>query len=126
MINFENFKSEFVRTYLEAKEKLPAEIWVDLARYFPERYGKMDKTTITRSDTSVQAGEEYLDILKSYLIYYRIPVIMETIVAAFDWGIGNLRKYGLYNAPNEVKHLIALMRHSLQPHADMMETELKD
>jgi hypothetical protein len=124
MVDFENLVDEFLKAYLEKREDIPLDAWLELARYFPERYGNLPKTEMSRMVT--QAGKDYLQILKTYLIYYKIPITIESITAGFDWGMGNLRKNGLYNAPIRVKQLIAQIRHSLEPQALMMEAENKD
>lgn len=124
MVDFENLTDEFIRVYLESSPDIPQDAWLELARYYPDTYGKLTKNDMGAKIT--QAGKDYLLIIKTYLIYYKIPITIESLTSAFEWGMGNLRKNGLYNAPIKVKQLMARIRHSLEPQAQMLESEYKD
>jgi hypothetical protein len=113
----QNFDSEFLNAYKSLKGYLiPPEGLIELSKYFPERYGKVPVNLLTD-----EAGAEYLSIIRSYLRFYRIPITMESITASYDWGFGNMRKNGLYQAPIKVKQLMAEMRHLLQPQAEQLD-----
>ena len=40
------------------------------------------------------------------LIYYKIPDTVENRLACYNWGIGNLKKYGIDNCPEETRNYI--------------------
>lgn len=116
-------EDEFIRAYSEfTKQYFPEDALWELANYFPEKYGIHTAEDFMRNpDLSLEGARDYLQIVRSYLIYYRIPMTIESLTAAYEWGTGNLRKNGLYKAPRRVKQLIAQIRHSLQPQAEMLE-----
>jgi soluble lytic murein transglycosylase-like protein len=76
--------------------------WKDLVNHFPSKYRDLDyKTDIFRPDVSRRAGADYLAIIKKYLKNSDMPITTDNILSAYNWGIGNLKKYGLGNAPKE-------------------------
>ena len=113
-----NFDEEFLTAYKDFRGSyITEEGLVELTNYYPEKYGRHTVNDFKDPVLSREAGKDFLVIIKSYLRYYRIPMTMESLVAAYEWGIGNLRKNGLYKAPRAVKRLIADMRHTLAPQA---------
>jgi soluble lytic murein transglycosylase-like protein len=95
--------------------------WQDLIDHHPEKYGKMNyQRDIFKPEVAMQAGQDYLNIIKGYLKHYNIPSTMENILGSYNWGIGNVKKHGLAMAPAETKAYIQKIRHLLQPQADAM------
>ena len=96
--------------------------WDDLAAHHPEKYSKLNyEKDMFKPEIAMEAGKDYLNILKKYLIHYQMPVTMENLVASYNWGIGNLRKKGLENAPDETKNYIEKMRLALQPQSNQLD-----
>ena len=48
----------------------------------------------------------YFDRIETMLIYYDLPTDLDHVLAAYSWGIGNLRKYGIENIPKETRDFI--------------------
>ena len=97
---------------------LPNGASAELRNYYPDlREDLNDRNFIT------DARSKYLIIIKMYLIFYHIPLTIESIVSAFLWGIKNLRTEGLENTPSNIKSIIAKVRHYLEPQADMLMIE---
>ena len=81
--------------------------WKDLVKFYPEVYKKLDyKTDIFKPDVSRRATSDYLNIINKYLTNYKIPTTPENVLASYNWGIGNVKKYGVTNAPKETKNYI--------------------
>ncbi len=96
--------------------------WDDLVEHFPERYAGLDfKRDMFKPEIAIQAGRDYITIIRRYLRNYGMPETMDNILAAYNWGIGNLRKQGLENAPQQTKDYIEKIRHLLQPQAEQMD-----
>ena len=115
-----NLDYEILRALEEIEGvKLPAQAITELKEYYPE--------LILKPDLISDARNKYITIVKTYLVYYRIPLTIESIVSAFLWGAGNLKTNGLENTPANIKNVIALVRHQLEPQADalMIEAEKK-
>ena len=81
--------------------------WADLVNWHPERYSNLDyKRDIFNPDVARQAGFDYLNIVRRYLEHYDMPVTLPNLLAAYNWGIGNLRNHRLENAPEETINYI--------------------
>lgn len=112
--------SEFINAYYSIRGVVIPEIGlIEIAIYYPDKYGKK---TAPELKSSTEAASDYLMIIKSYLRFYGIPITIESLTASYDWGIGNLRKNGLYKAPYAVKRLIGEIRHLMQPQAEQLDT----
>jgi len=100
--------------------------WQDLTVRYPERYSKLKfERDMFKPDVALQAGKDYLEILKGYLKHYGIPITMDNLIAGYNWGIGNLKEFGLENAPAETKKYIGKMRHLLQPQSEQLDADYK-
>lgn len=106
------------------KVELTSRIWNELVAWYPEQFkgafpNKLDEAQLQA------ASLLYYGIVKSYLLSYNIPVLIETLTAGYLWGVDNLDKYGLENAPAKVKHAVALMKKDLSAQAAQLEMNLK-
>lgn len=122
-----DFDAEFLKAYYEIRKYVISEDGlIEVANYYPDRYGKYTGKEVSFNPAlSQRAGEDYLKIIRGYLRFYKIPMTMESITAAYDWGFGNLRKNGLYKAPRRTKALIGKMRTTLQPQAESLDSQVK-
>lgn len=85
--------------------------WKELRRHYGYRYKKLKfYRDIFNPEVARQAGEDYLYILQGHLKASGIPVTIDNVLAAYVWGEGNLKKYGLKNAPRVVKRYIAKIK----------------
>ena len=110
---------------LEALESITG---LELSRYALEELNEYYPETDFRNiDSFADARRKYMTIVKAYLIFYRIPLTIESICSAFLWGTGNLKNKGLENTPAQFKAIIAKVRHYLEPQAEalMIEAEKK-
>lgn len=115
-----NLDYEILRALEEIEGlKIPEQAIGELKAYYPN--------IALKPDLISEARQKYITIVKTYLIFYHIPLTIESIVAAYLWGIGNLKENGLDKTPSNIKNIIALVRHQLEPQADelMMEAEKK-
>lgn len=114
-----NIDLEFLRALGEVTQiALTPEMRQELAAYFPEQYGGGQRIP---DDLLFQAGLDYLKIIKSYLLYHKIPILMDTLCCAYMWGVPNLVTHGLFNAPPNVKRCIGFLKRQLQPDAEQLE-----
>lgn len=85
--------------------------WKELRRHYGYRYKKLKYyRDIFKPEVARQAGEDYLYILQGHLKAKGIPVTFDNVLAAYVWGEGNLKRYGLKNAPRSVKKYIAKIK----------------
>jgi len=92
--------------------------WKELVAYYPEIYsGHKFPGALFDPQIAFSAGEDYLRIVRSYLLHYKIPITIESLTASYIWGVSNLREHGLEKAPDDVKYYIAQLRHRLEPTA---------
>jgi len=92
--------------------------WKDLNAHFPERYAGLTlERDMKKEEVALPAAQDYFQILKNYMVSKRIPMTMDNLVGAYTWGVSNVEKVGIENAPEEVKNYIAKMRHILEPQA---------
>lgn len=76
--------------------------WKDLVAHYPSYYGKLNyEKDIFNPEVSRRAGNDYFNILKGYLTHYKLPVNYDTLMAAYNFGIGNLREKGMGGLPKE-------------------------
>jgi len=81
--------------------------WEDLTMHHPDVYGNLNyEQDIFKPEVAKRAGTDYLNVLQKYLRAYKIPVTMENILAAYNWGVGNLKKQGMEKAPKETRDYI--------------------
>lgn len=119
-----NFDDEFLRAFSEVAEyQLPAEAIDELMLYKPEFYSTLTKKDYNKPEISQQAVRDYLSIVKSYLIFYRIPITLESLTSAYEWGITNLKEKGLEKSPVRVKRYITKIKFKLQATQQMLEAE---
>jgi soluble lytic murein transglycosylase-like protein len=85
--------------------------WKDLVTHYPETYKKLKyEQDIFKPDVSKRAGKDYLNVIRNYLKTYKIPETLDNVLGAYNFGIGNLRKYGVNNAPQETKDYISKIK----------------
>jgi hypothetical protein len=102
--------------------QITEDAWKELVARWPEKYkGKGYPKALIEQDVANQAGQDYLSVVLQYLTYYKIPETMESIVIGYLWGVGNLRKKGLEEAPDDYKYFAAKIRHRLQPQAENLD-----
>ena len=88
--------------------------WKDLVKHFPAQYkGLSYREHIFTHQIGKMAGRDYLIILKNYLRIKGIPVTLENLLAAYNWGIGNLARFGIDRAPRETRQFIAKVKSGL-------------
>ena len=98
--------------------------WNDLTAHFPDRYGKLNyERAMFKPDIARQAGYDYLNIIRSYLRNSKMPQTLDNILAAYNFGIGNLKKFGLEGIPAETKNFITKIKTLLQPQKETIEQE---
>ena len=84
--------------------------WQDLVRCFPEKYHHLNYPRDIFSPIIARAaGSDYLRIIKRYLKKKDIPVTVDTVIAAYNWGIGNLSRRGVPRMPRETRKYIKKM-----------------
>jgi len=89
--------------------------WKDLVRHFPAQYKNLNyRKHIFTHHIGKKAGRDYLVILKNYLRIKGIPVTLENLLAAYNWGIGNLAKFGLARAPRATRRFIEQIKNSFE------------
>lgn len=89
--------------------------WRDLKRRYPAKYKHLKyKKDIFRPKIARQAGMDYLEVLRYYLEKEKIPVTLDNLLAAYNWGIRNLSRLGLRRAPLETRNYIRKIRILLQ------------
>lgn len=85
--------------------------WKDLVRVYPEKYAGIDyESNIFDPNTAYEAGNDYLKIVKGYLKHYGMEESIENMLAAYNWGIGNLRDKGIEKAPKETRDYITKIK----------------
>ena len=95
------------RTGARGLAQITPRAWKDLTRHFPAKYANLNyRKHIFLPEVGREAGKDYLLILKQYLKLQGIPVTLDNLMAAYNWGIRNLSKYGLAGAPLETKAYI--------------------
>lgn len=100
--------------------------WDDLVAFYPEKYLNQEyETAMLEPNFAMEAGKDYLSVIKSYLRFYKIPITFESLVGAYAWGIANLKQYGIEGAPNEIKYYMAKIRHLKQPQAEALDANSK-
>jgi len=68
--------------------------WEDLQRVFPEKYKNIPfKVGSMNPEISKQAGLDYLDIIDGYLEHYGFEKTVDNYLAAYNAGIGTLKKH---------------------------------
>jgi hypothetical protein len=124
MANFDNFTDDFLDAFKSmAGYSLPADALLELVAFYPDRYGKLKGKDFQKPDISILGSKDYLEIVKMYVRFYKLPMTIEVVCAVYDWGIDNLVNKGLNKAPKRLKELIGKMRHSLEPMAKMLDQE---
>jgi soluble lytic murein transglycosylase-like protein len=89
--------------------------WRDLVANYPKKYRKLKyRRDIYRPDVAREAGKDYLNLLKRYLKTKRIPVTLDNLLAAYNWGINNLGRFGLHRAPRQTRRYIAKIKSILE------------
>jgi soluble lytic murein transglycosylase-like protein len=89
--------------------------WRDLVANYPYKYRKLTyRRDIYRPDVAREAGKDYLKLLKRYLRAKRIPVTLDNMLAAYNWGINNLNRFGLKRAPRQTRRFIAKIKSILE------------
>lgn len=84
--------------------------WHDLVRHFPKKYNHLVyRRDIFSPHIAKAAGNDYLLIIQHYLKKKDIPVTLDTVIAVYNWGIGNLRQHGLPRMPLETQQYIKKM-----------------
>jgi soluble lytic murein transglycosylase-like protein len=100
--------------------------WDDLVAHYPDQYKDLNyERDIWKPEIAIKAGNDYIKLVQQYLKTYKMPINVENIVSAYNWGIGNTKKFGVHNAPAETKAYIAKVRHLLQPQAEQMDENIK-
>ena len=117
---------DFLNTLANIKPVIINEkIWNELNHYYPDRYVGLDYATKKMNEESLtQASKDYLKIVKSHMIVNGIPILIETLTAAYLWGVDNLLDKGIHNAPPEIKHIIGKMWHELEPQNEQLKNFL--
>lgn len=88
--------------------------WKDLVRHYPDKYKKLQYAKdIFQPELARQAGKDYLVLLKYYLAKKKIGINLDNLLAAYNWGIGNLERFGLENAPKETQNYIKKIKSCL-------------
>ena len=91
------------------------EAWDDLVRHFPGKYGSMKyERDIFKPAVARQAARDYLNILCGYLRQVGIPVTLDNLMSAYNWGVGNVVKYGPEKVPPGTKQYVKKIARSLQ------------
>jgi len=89
--------------------------WRDLVTYYPEKYRKFNyRRDIFKPEVAREAGRDYLKILRRYLRAKRIPATLDNLLAAYNWGITNLDRFGLKRAPRQTRRYIAKIKSILE------------
>jgi soluble lytic murein transglycosylase-like protein len=89
--------------------------WRDLVANYPHKYRKLNyRRDIYRPDVAQEAGKDYLNLLRRYLRVKRIPVTLDNLLAAYNWGINNLNRFGLKRAPRQTRRYIAKIKSILE------------
>ena len=98
--------------------------WQDLVAHYPDKYSQMNyEKDMFKPEVAKQAGNDYLNILMGYLRSKRMPITPENLAAGYNWGINNLAKFGLHNAPPETKNYIAKIRKLLSPQTELIDAK---
>lgn len=85
--------------------------WKDLVRHFPAEYRGLNyRKDIFKPHIGRKAVRDYIIILKQYLKINGRPVTLENVLAAYNWGIGNLNKYGISRAPGTTRRFIGKIK----------------
>ena len=82
--------------------------WQDLKKH----YGSKNKNLnyyqdIFNPSIAIEAGKDYLNIIKKYLIAKGIPLTYKNLLTAYVWGPDNLYRYGSWRAPKAGKLYVA-------------------
>lgn len=93
------------RTGARGLTQITRRAWKDLARNFPEYRSLNYKKDIFRPDVARKAGRDYLELLLHYMDKKDIPLTLENLMAAYNWGIKNLSS-GFENAPAETRRFV--------------------
>lgn len=89
--------------------------WKDLVDNYPHKYRKLSyRRDIYKPHIATEAGRDYLNLLKRYLKAKRIPVTLDNLLAAYNWGINNLGRFGLHRAPRQTRRYIAKIKSILE------------
>jgi len=82
--------------------------WQDLRKHYGSKYRNLDYyQDIFNPNIAREAGKDYLNILKKYLIAKGIPVTYKNLLTAYVWGPDNLYRHGSWRAPKEGKLYVA-------------------
>jgi soluble lytic murein transglycosylase-like protein len=110
-----NPKAYCRRTGARGLTQITPAAWRDLVANYPRKYRKLNyRRDIYRPDVAREAGKDYLGLLKRYLRTKRIPLTLDNLLAAYNWGIHNLGKFGLDRAPRQTRKYIAKIRSILE------------
>ena len=110
-----NPKAHCRRTGARGLTQITPAAWRDLVVYYPYKYRKLNyRRDIYRPDVAREAGKDYLNLLKRYLRSKRIPLTLDNLLAAYNWGIHNLGRFGLHRAPRQTRKYIAKIRSILE------------
>ncbi len=89
--------------------------WKDLVKHYPHKYRKLTYwRDIYNPDVAKQAGKDYLILLKHYLKANKMPVTLDNLLAAYNWGIHKLHRFGLQRAPHQTRKYISKIKSLLQ------------
>jgi hypothetical protein len=96
--------------------------WKEIAARYPEKYrGRKYPQALLDPSISLDAGRDYIELVKQYLIYYKLPITIETLTATYNCGISKLVKGGIENIPDDVKYYARVIRHRMQPQAETLD-----
>ena len=110
-----NPKAYCRRTGARGLTQITPAAWRDLVTYYPHKYRHLNyRRDIYNPEVAMNAGRDYLVLLKHYLRAKKIPVTLETLLAAYNWGINNLGRFGLHRAPRQTRRYIAKIRSILE------------
>lgn len=81
--------------------------WEDLVMHYPQVYGNLNyEQDVFKPEIAKRAGTDYLNVIQKYLKAYNIPTTLDNVLAAYNWGVGNLKKLGMEKAPKETRDYI--------------------
>lgn len=110
-----NPKAYCRRTGARGLTQITPAAWRDLVANYPKKYRKLKyRQDIYRPDVAREAGKDYLKLLKRYLRAKRIPLTLDNLLAAYNWGINNLGRFGLHRAPRQTRRYIAKIKSILE------------
>lgn len=110
-----NPKAHCRRTGARGLTQITPAAWRDLVTYYPHKYRSLNyRQDIYNPKVAREAGKDYLNLLKHYLRSKRIPVNLDNLLAAYNWGINNLGRFGLSRAPRQTRRYIAKIKSILE------------